>query len=50
MYINDSRKGIIRAFDVQDGGMLALALYRLYVDMRPDAREGKPDDMHEGRL
>ena len=45
LYINDSRKGIIRAFDVQDDGTLALASDRLFADMRPDAREGVPDGM-----
>ena len=45
LYINDSRKGIIRAFDVQDDSTLALASDRLFADMRPDAREGIPDGM-----
>ena len=45
LYINDSRKGIIRAFDVQDDGTLALGSDRLFADMRPDAREGVPDGM-----
>ena len=45
LYINDSRKGIIRAFDVQDDGTLALASDRLFADMLPDARESIPDGM-----
>ena len=45
LYINDSRRGIIRAFDVQDDGSLALASDRLFADMRPDQREGVPDGM-----
>ena len=44
LYINDSRKGIIRAFDVQDDGSLALASDRLFADMRGQ-REGVPDGM-----
>ena len=45
LYINDSRRGIIRAFDIQDDGTIALASDRLFADMRPDAREGIPNGM-----
>ena len=44
LYINDSRRGIIRAFDVQDDGSLALASDRLFADLRGE-REGVPDGM-----
>ena len=44
LYVNDSRRGIIRAFEVQDDGTLALASDRLFADMRGE-REGVPDGM-----
>ena len=44
LYVNDSRKGIIRAFDVQDDGTVSLATQRLFADMRGE-REGVPDGM-----
>ena len=44
LYINDSRKGHIRVFDVQPNGTLALATDRLLCDMRGE-RLGVPDGM-----
>jgi gluconolactonase len=44
LYINDSRRGHIRAFDVMPNGMLARASDRVFVDLR-GAESGVPDGM-----
>ena len=44
LYINDSRRGHIRAFDVQPNGTLAVASDRVYADLTGD-RPGVPDGM-----
>ena len=44
LYINDSRRGHIRAFEVQEDGTLALASDRVFCDLRGD-RPGVPDGM-----
>jgi gluconolactonase len=44
LYINDSRRGHIRAFDVAPNGTLARASDRLFVDLR-GAEPGVPDGM-----
>ena len=44
LYINDSRRGHIRAFDVQPDGSLARASDRVFCDLRGD-RPGVPDGM-----
>ena len=44
MYIDDSRRGHIRAFDVQPNGALALATDRVFCDLKGN-RPGVPDGM-----
>ena len=44
LYINDTRRGHIRAFDMQPNGALALATDRVFCDLRGD-RPGVPDGM-----
>jgi len=44
LYINDSRRGHIRAFDVQPNGTLAKQSDRVFVDLRGD-EPGVPDGM-----
>ena len=44
LYVNDSRRGHIRAFDVQPDGSLARASDRVFCDLRGD-RPGAPDGM-----
>jgi len=44
LYINDSRRGHIRAFDVQPNGTLAKHTDRVFVDLRGD-EPGVPDGM-----
>ena len=44
LYINDTRRGIIRAFDVMPNGMLSLASDRIFAELRGD-RPGVPDGM-----
>ena len=44
LYINDSRRGHIRAFDMQPNGMLALASDRVFCEMKGDL-PGVPDGM-----
>ncbi len=44
LYINDSRRGHIRAFDVQPNGTLAKHSDRVFVDLRGD-EPGVPDGM-----
>ena len=44
LYINDSRRRIIRAFDVEPNGMPALASDRIFADLGGD-RPGNPDGM-----
>ena len=44
LYINDSRKGHIRAFHMQPNGTLALASDRVYATLRGE-RPGAPDGM-----
>lgn len=44
LFINDSRRGHIRSFDVQPNGTLALATDRAFADLRGD-RPGVPDGM-----
>ncbi len=44
LYINDSRRGHIRAFDMQPNGALALATDRVFCDLRGE-RPGVPDGM-----
>ncbi len=44
LYIDDSRKGHIRAFDMQPNGMLALGTDRVFCELKREAR-GVPDGM-----
>ena len=44
LYVNDSRRGHIRAFDVEPTGLLALATDRVFATLRND-RVGVPDGM-----
>ena len=44
LYINDTRRGHIRAFDMQPNGALALATDRVFCDLAGD-RPGVPDGM-----
>ena len=44
LYVNDSRRGHIRAFDMQPNGTLALASDRVFADLRGE-RPGVPDGM-----
>ena len=44
LYINDTRRGHIRAFDMLPNGTLAKATDRVFCDLRGD-REGVPDGM-----
>ena len=44
LYVNDSRRGHIRAFDMQPNGTLALASDRVYATLRGE-RPGAPDGM-----
>jgi gluconolactonase len=44
LYINDSRRGHIRAFDLMPSGMLAKHTDRVFVDLRGD-ESGVPDGM-----
>ena len=44
LYVNDSRRGHIRAFDVQPNGTLALATDRVFATLTGD-RPGVPDGM-----
>ena len=44
LYVNDSRRGHIRAFDLQPDGTLARASDRVFCDLRGD-RPGVPDGM-----
>lgn len=44
LYINDSRRGHIRAFDLMSNGMLAKQTDRVFVDLRGD-EPGVPDGM-----
>ena len=44
LYINDSRRGHIRAFDVQDDGTLSLASDHVLCDLR-GSQPGVPDGM-----
>ena len=44
LFINDSRRGHIRAFEVQQNGTLALATDRVFADLRGE-RSGVPDGM-----
>jgi gluconolactonase len=44
LYINDSRRRHIRAFDVEPNGLLAQATDRVFCDMRGE-RPGNPDGM-----
>ncbi|HUB15051.1 MAG TPA: SMP-30/gluconolactonase/LRE family protein [Acetobacteraceae bacterium] len=44
LYINDSRRGHIRAFDLMPSGMLAKQTDRVFVDLRGD-EPGVPDGM-----
>jgi len=44
LYVNDSRRGHIRAFDVEPTGLLALATDRVFATLR-DERVGVPDGM-----
>ena len=44
LYINDSRRAHIRAFDVQDNGALALVSDRVFCELKGD-RPGVPDGM-----
>ena len=44
LYINDSRRAHIRAFDVQPNGSLALATDRVFCELKGD-RSGVPDGM-----
>ncbi len=48
LYINDSRRGHIRAFDVMPNGMLARASDRVFVDLR-GPEPGVPDGMKVDR-
>jgi gluconolactonase len=52
LYVNDSRRGHIRAFDVEPTGLLALATDRVFATLQGD-RIGVPDGMKvdvEGRV
>jgi gluconolactonase len=44
LYVNDSRRGYIRAFDVEPTGLLALATDRVFATLQDD-RIGVPDGM-----
>jgi gluconolactonase len=44
LYINDSRRGHIRAFEVENTGLLALATDRVFATLKDD-RVGVPDGM-----
>ena len=44
LYVNDTRRGHIRAFDMLPNGTLAKATDRVFCDLRGD-REGVPDGM-----
>jgi gluconolactonase len=44
LYVNDSRRGHIRAFELQDDGTLALASDRVFCDLR-GSQPGVPDGM-----
>ena len=44
LYINDTRRGHIRAFDMLPNGTLAKATDRVFCDLRGD-RDGVPDGM-----
>lgn len=44
LYINDTRRGHIRAFDMQPNGMLALASDRVFANLQGE-RPGVPDGM-----
>jgi len=44
LYVNDSRRGYIRAFDVEPTGLLALATDRVFATLHDD-RIGVPDGM-----
>ena len=44
LYVNDSRRGYIRAFDVEPTGLLALATDRVFATLQDD-RLGVPDGM-----
>lgn len=44
LYVNDSRRGHIRAFDVEDSGLLAMATDRVFATLQDD-RIGVPDGM-----
>ena len=44
LYINDTRRGHIRAFEVQQNGTLALGTDRVFADLRGE-RPGVPDGM-----
>jgi gluconolactonase len=44
LYINDSRRGHIRAFDMQPNGTLAISSDRVFADLRGE-RSGVPDGM-----
>jgi gluconolactonase len=44
LYVNDTRRGHIRAFDLQADGTLALASDRIFCDLRGE-RPGVPDGM-----
>ena len=44
LYINDSRRGHIRAFDVEESGLLAMATDRIFATLQDD-RIGVPDGM-----
>ena len=44
LYVNDSRRGHIRAFDVEPTGLLALATDRVFATLQ-DSRIGVPDGM-----
>ena len=44
LYVNDSRRGHIRAFDVEPTGLLALATDRVFATLKDD-RIGVPDGM-----
>jgi len=44
LYVNDSRRGHIRAFDVEESGLLAMATDRVFATLK-DERIGVPDGM-----
>ena len=44
LYVNDSRRGHIRAFDVEESGLLAMATDRVFATLEGD-RIGVPDGM-----